>query len=105
MHKPLIALAASGALLVGGCATVFGGRDAGSELVGRSARLEPARGQASTLYFQKDGIVRSVFGKREATGRWSVRNRQLCFVWAGMVLGIGAAMVTIWNVARAAMRK
>ena len=27
------------------------------------------------------------------------------FTLIGMVLGIGAAMVTIWNVARAAMRK
>lgn len=84
MRKALAALAVSGALLVGGCATVFGdGRGPGSELVGRSARLEPARGQASTLYFGPDGNVRSVFGNREATGRWSVRNRQLCFVWAG----------------------
>jgi hypothetical protein len=84
MRKPLIALTMTGALLVSGCATVFGGGGrAGSELVGRSAQLEPARGQASTLHFGRDGIVRSVFGKREATGRWSVRNRQLCFVWAG----------------------
>jgi hypothetical protein len=84
MRKSLTALAVSGALLVGGCATVFGGGGrAGSELVGRSARLDPARGQASTLYFGRDGVVRSVFGNREATGRWSIRNRQLCFVWAG----------------------
>ena len=84
MRKPLVVLAVSGALLVGGCATVFGdGRRAGSELVGRSARLEPARGQASTLYYNQDGSVRSVFGKREASGRWSVKDKRLCFVWAG----------------------
>jgi hypothetical protein len=84
MGKPLVAVAVSGALLAGGCATVFcDGRRAGSELVGRSARLDPARGQPSTLFFERDGIVRSVFGQRQAAGRWSVRNRQLCFTWAG----------------------
>jgi len=84
MYKPMVALALSGALLVGGCASVFGdGRGPGSELVDRSVRLEPARGQASTLHFNRDGSVRSVFGNREAMGRWAVRRKQLCFTWAG----------------------
>ena len=83
MRKPLVALALGSALIVGGCASVFDGRRAGSELVDRSVRLEPARGQASTLYFNGDGSVRSVFGNREAMGRWGVRNKQLCFTWAG----------------------
>jgi hypothetical protein len=84
MRKLLVTFALGGSLLAAGCATVFGdGRRAGSELVGHSARLEPARGQASTLYFNADGSVRSVFGKREASGRWSIKNKRLCFVWAG----------------------
>ena len=84
MRKPLVALVLSGALLVGGCASVFGDdRQAGSELVNRSLRLEPARGQASTLYFSGDGTVRSVFGNREVAGRWGVRREELCFTWAG----------------------
>ena len=84
MRKPLVAIAVSGALLVGGCASIMGdGRRLGSELVDRRVRLEPARGQASTLHFNRDGTVRSVFGQREASGRWAVRNKQLCFTWAG----------------------
>lgn len=86
MRKSLVALTLSGSLLIGGCATIFGdGRRAGSELVGRSARLEPARGQASSLYFNADGSVLSVFGRHQASGRWWIRKKRLCFLWAGKV--------------------
>ena len=81
MRKGLTAAAFAAMILLGGCATVFGS-GGGSELVGRTARLVPAQGQASTLYFGDKGIVRSTFGRRTATGRWWVRNRQLCFQWA-----------------------
>jgi hypothetical protein len=67
-----------------GCATnIESGRSPGAELVGRNAQLVPAAGQPSTLHFNKDGQVRAVFGTRHALGRWSIRNEQLCFVWAG----------------------
>ena len=69
-------------LLLGGCAT-FGGPRLGSELVGRSVQLSPVRGQASTLHFGENGSVRSVFGRGQANGRWWVRGRRLCFLWAG----------------------
>ena len=69
-------------LLLGGCATSSGPR-LGSELAGRSARLTPVRGQPSTLYFSPNGVVRSVFGRKSATGRWWVRGRRLCFQWGG----------------------
>jgi hypothetical protein len=82
MRKALVAVAASASLLVTGCATLFGGGSRlGSELVGRSARLVPARGQASTLHFGEKGSVRSVFGNRQASGRWWVSKRRLCFIW------------------------
>jgi len=74
--------AASGALLLGGCATVSGPR-LGPELVGQNIRLVPATGEASTLAFANDGTVVSSFGQRSAKGRWFVRDEWLCFVWAG----------------------
>lgn len=83
MRKPLIAAALASSMLLGGCIRLFdGGRSPGAELVGRSARLVPARGQPSTLFFNRDGQVRAMFGSRQAAGRWSVRNGRLCFVWA-----------------------
>jgi predicted small secreted protein len=84
MRKPLIAAVLASSVLLGGCATIFGGgRSPGAELVGRSAQLVPARGQPSTLYFNKGGQVRAVFGTRQAAGRWSIRNERLCFLWGG----------------------
>lgn len=82
MRKAVVATMSCWAMLLGGCATLLGPR-LGSELVGRSATLEPARGQASTLTFGRDGTVTSSFGQRDASGRWWVRNRRLCFLWAG----------------------
>lgn len=82
MRKALVAATISAAMLLGGCESLFGPRG-GSELVGRSVRLVPARGQTSTLYFGHDGVVRSYFGRNSAAGRWWVRRGQLCFRWAG----------------------
>ena len=50
MRKPLVAIAVSGALMVGGCASIMGdGRRLGSELVDRSVRREPAQVTQSCL--------------------------------------------------------
>ena len=83
MRRSLLAIALSGPLLLGGCVSILGGPQLGSELVGKSARLAPVRGQPSTLHFGPNGNVRSVFGRGQATGRWWVRSRRLCFLWAG----------------------
>src|SRR5918998_267688 len=84
MRGNMRAMLLCGAMLLGGCSTLFGGGpQLGSELPGRSVRLVPAQGQPSTLHFRADGVVRSIFGRRSATGRWWVRGRRLCFLWAG----------------------
>ena len=83
MRPLLLSASALAALLLGGCVSVLGGPPPGSELVGRSAQLAPVRGQPSTLHFGPNGAVRSVFGRGQANGRWWVRNRRLCFLWAG----------------------
>jgi predicted small secreted protein len=84
MRKPLTASVLATSMLLLGCATTSGaGRSPGAELIGRSAQLVPANGQPSTLHFNKDGQVRAIFGARQAAGRWSIRNEQLCFLWAG----------------------
>ena len=82
MRPLLLSAAASAALLLGGCVTLLG-PPLGSELVGHSARLAPIRGQPSTLHFGPNGAVRSVFGRGQANGRWWVRGKRLCFLWAG----------------------
>ncbi|HEX8256957.1 MAG TPA: hypothetical protein VF589_04945 [Allosphingosinicella sp.] len=82
MAKAIGAALLWGALLLGGCVSI-GGPRLGSELVGRSARLVPARGDASMLHFAPDGTVESTFGRRSASGRWWIKNRRLCFLWAG----------------------
>ena len=82
MRAALLALALTAMVPLAGCVTVLG-PPLGSELVGRSARLAPVRGQASTLHFGPNGSVRSVFGRGQANGRWWVRGRRLCFLWAG----------------------
>jgi hypothetical protein len=84
MRSNRISALVGAAMLLGGCSTLFGGGPRlGPELAGRSVRLVPAQGQASTLHFRGDGVVRSTFGRRSATGRWWVRGRKLCFLWAG----------------------
>jgi hypothetical protein len=80
MRNGVTAAGLCAAMLLGGCATL-GGPRLGPELVGRSARLVPAQGQPSTLFFRSDGLVRSTFGRRSVTGRWWVRKRRLCFLW------------------------
>lgn len=82
MSKLLVPALLSTLLLASGCATVAGPRP-GSELVGRGVQLVPERGQPSTLFFNRGGVVTSTFGERRASGRWWVRDRRLCFLWAG----------------------
>ena len=78
--------AAAGALALAGCSTL-GISDPryqappGAELVGQRLLVESARGQASTMTFAGDGIVRAAFGTQQATGRWQVLDDQLCFYW------------------------
>jgi hypothetical protein len=81
MKTPLIL---SLPLLLAGCATVgIGGRDPGAELIGRSAALVTSQGQRSTLTFGQGGRVNAAFARGQSSGRWWVRDRQLCFEWAG----------------------
>jgi hypothetical protein len=79
-------------VLLGACSTMVprspppartDARPAGAELIGRSIRLETAAGQASTLRFGDNGVVRAQFGSREITGSWVATGTQLCFAWAG----------------------
>lgn len=74
-----------GVVLLGGCATLgIGDRSApGAELVGRNAALVTNNGQRSTLSFQPGGRVRATFARGQSSGRWWVRDRQLCFEWGG----------------------
>ncbi len=87
MRKLLLAAIVSGSVLAAGCSTLgIGGgdrRQAGGELVGRSARLVTNNGQGSTLRFQQGGRVTALFGRREAAGRWWARDAKLCFEWGG----------------------
>jgi hypothetical protein len=83
MRKAPLAMTCWAMLLLSGCGTLFDRGGTGAELVGRSVRLVPAQGPASTLSFGGNGVVRSTFGRRSATGRWWVRGRRLCFLWAG----------------------
>lgn len=83
MRAALLVMSLGLLVLLGGCVRVLGGPPLGSELVGHSARLAPVRGQPSTLHFGPNGAVRSVFGRGQANGRWWVRGRRLCFLWAG----------------------
>lgn len=76
--------AAGALLLLGGCATLgVGGRAPGAELVGRSATLVTGNGQRSTLTFGQAGRVTAAFARGRTNGRWWVRQRRLCFEWAG----------------------
>jgi hypothetical protein len=89
---PVLACAA----LLGGCATLgMGGREPGAELIGRSAALITGNGQRSTLTFGQGGRVTAAFARGQSNGRWWVRERQLCFEWAGQ-----AATRECWPYAR-----
>lgn len=83
MRRYFTAALLCGSALLGACATVAPERQAGDELVGRSLRVETSGGQVSTLTFAEDGSVRAAFGRNRVTGRWQVRDRQLCFFWTG----------------------
>jgi hypothetical protein len=81
-----------GFLLLGACSTLVppspradrvGMRPAGAELIGQSVRLETANGQASTLRFADNGVVRAQFGSQEVAGTWVATGTQLCFSWSG----------------------
>jgi hypothetical protein len=70
--------------LLAGCTTLgLGGRQPGAELIGRSASLVSGNGQRSTLTFGQGGRVNAAFARGRSSGRWWVRERQLCFEWAG----------------------
>lgn len=81
---PISRLAAAFAvtLTLGGCATFRSG-PSGEELLGRTIRMETARGQVSRLSFRDNGNVRANFGRNSVDGRWDVRDRKLCFFWQG----------------------
>ena len=68
-----------------GCSTLgIGGRDGpepGSELVGRSLRVQAANGEVTTLRFRDEDSVRATFRGRTLDGRWEESNRRLCFHW------------------------
>ncbi len=63
-----------------GCATMKDAR-AGSELVGRTMRVEVPGGGATLLRFAADGTVTGTMGGNQATGRWEIQNRQICLDW------------------------
>jgi hypothetical protein len=86
MHHRALAAAIAASAMLSGCATIDGilpGGPPGSELAGRTLRMEPARGQMTMLSFQRDGVVRAAFGSTVVPGRWEVANRNLCFYWSG----------------------
>ena len=81
MRKPLVLILPA---LLAGCATIgVGGRAPGAELVWRNAALVTGNGQRSTLSFADGGRVSAAFARGRSSGRWWVRDRQLCFEWGG----------------------
>ena len=78
-ERPLLATALAGIVLAG-CATTPGPAP-GSELIGRTLRMQTSRGEVTRLRFRDDGRVRAAFGGRSLDGRWRVSNRRLCFFW------------------------
>jgi len=80
MRTNKLAAACGMFLTVTACATVPA-RQPGSELIGRSMRVELPNGQATMLRFAADGTVTGTSGGNQAVGRWSVANRQICMEW------------------------
>ena len=68
--------------LMAGCATTRS-PSPGTELAGRSLRMETARGEVTILRFREGGSVRADFRGRTLGGRWQAANRRLCFFWTG----------------------
>ncbi|TMJ12215.1 MAG: hypothetical protein E6G94_14190 [Alphaproteobacteria bacterium] len=84
MRPLMLCLGMAGSIMLAGCATIVpGGRMPGSELVGRSLRVETANGQTSTLNLQPEGRVEAQFGERHVAGLWRAEDERLCFVWGG----------------------
>ena len=75
--------ALAGLTLLAACATTPRGPPPGSELAGRTLRMETARGQVTDLRFRSDGAVRARFDGRTLDGRWEASRRRLCFFWPG----------------------
>ena len=73
--------ALAGLALLAACATTPRGPPPGSELAGRTLRMETARGQVTDLRFRPAGMVRARFDGRSLDGRWEAGRRQLCFFW------------------------
>jgi hypothetical protein len=80
MRKIMLGLTGATLMTVSACATVPA-RQPGSELVGRTMRVELPNGQATLLRFAADGTVTGTAGPNQAVGRWSVANRQICMDW------------------------
>ena len=77
--RPFLA-AAAGTFLLAGCATSRG-PPPGSELIGRTLRIQTERGEVTSLRFRDNGGVRAVFRGGSLNGRWQASNRRLCFFW------------------------
>ena len=75
-----LAAASAAALLAAGCATTRGPAP-GSELAGRTLRMQAANGEVTTLRFRDNGRVRATFRGRALDGRWEAGERRLCFFW------------------------
>jgi hypothetical protein len=84
MRPLMLCVGMAGSIALAGCATIVpGSRTPGSELVGRSLRVETAKGQQSTLNLQPEGRVEALFGERHVAGLWRTDAERLCFVWGG----------------------
>lgn len=80
MRKTLLAAAAATLVGTAGCATVPD-RQPGSELIGRTMRVELPGGEITLLRFAADGSVTGTVGANQANGRWAVQDRQICMDW------------------------
>ena len=79
MRTPLLVLC--GSLVLSACATLVPRVVPGTELIGQSVEMVTARGQRSTLHFEESGTVRATYTGGQTSGRWFMRNNQLCFLW------------------------
>ena len=77
-----LAFALFASALLAGCATTRSPAT-GTELAGRSLRMETARGEVTILRFREGGRVRADFRGHTLAGRWQAANRRLCFYWTG----------------------
>lgn len=72
--------AAAATVLLAACATSRG-PPPGSELIGRTLRIQTERGQVTSLRFRDNGSVRATFRGGSLNGRWQASKRRLCFFW------------------------